>query len=85
MTVPGAASALVDYFVGCIPPSNDSPAKMNRKKNSMAATLTSNGTASRKHTTMDRSAANLRQAVRSVVNSTAMLLHAVHQLVCAHY
>lgn len=35
------------------------PAKMKRKKNSIAATLTSRGTASRKHTTMERRAANL--------------------------
>jgi hypothetical protein len=35
---------------------------MNRKNSSMAATLTSSGTASRKHTTMERSAGNLQQA-----------------------
>lgn len=32
---------------------------MKRKKKSMAATLTSSGTASRKHTTIERNAANL--------------------------
>lgn len=41
-----------------------SPANINRKKNNIAATLTSRGTASRKHTTMDRRAGNLQAQQR---------------------